>query len=112
LKTEEESWSAGGRYSALELKEATRSFVMVLSLKDLSSIRVSSKGCELQRGDFKPRSNRFNTPTFSLLALHHCHYKGTTMHKILVLWDHAIVVLRMGTMLIGVQGSRQIRLQL
>jgi hypothetical protein len=32
------------------------------------------------------------------------------MHKILVLWDRAIVVVIMGTMPIGVQGSRQIRL--
>jgi hypothetical protein len=32
--------------------------------------------------------------------------------KILVLWDHAIAVVRLGTMLIGVQGSRPIRLHL
>jgi hypothetical protein len=33
------------------------------------------------------------------------------MHRILVLWDHAIVAVRVGTTLMGVQGSRQIRLQ-
>jgi hypothetical protein len=33
------------------------------------------------------------------------------MHKILVLGDRATVVVRVGTTLIGVQGSRQIRLQ-
>jgi hypothetical protein len=33
------------------------------------------------------------------------------MHRILMLWDHAIVVVRVGTTLIGVQGSKQIRLQ-
>jgi hypothetical protein len=33
------------------------------------------------------------------------------MHRILVLWDHAIVMAILGTMLIGVPGSRQIRLQ-
>jgi hypothetical protein len=33
------------------------------------------------------------------------------MHRILVLWDRATVVVRLGTMLIGVLGSRQIRLQ-
>jgi hypothetical protein len=34
------------------------------------------------------------------------------MCKILVLWDHAIVVVKLGTMLTCVQGSRPIRLQL
>jgi hypothetical protein len=29
-----------------------------------------------------------------------------------MLWDHATVLVRLGTKLIGVQGSRQIRLQL
>jgi hypothetical protein len=33
------------------------------------------------------------------------------MHKTLVLWDRASVVVRVGTTLIGVQGSRQIRRQ-
>jgi hypothetical protein len=33
------------------------------------------------------------------------------MHKTLVLWDHVSVVVRVGTMLIGVQGSRQFRRQ-
>jgi predicted aspartyl protease len=33
------------------------------------------------------------------------------MHIILVLWDRATAVVRLGTMLIGVPGSRQIRLQ-
>jgi hypothetical protein len=33
LKTEEESWSSRGRCTTLELKEATRSFVMVLPLR-------------------------------------------------------------------------------
>jgi hypothetical protein len=112
LKIEEESWSARGRCTTLELKEATRGSVMVLSHKDLSSIWVSSKGCKLQRRDFKPRSNRFCVPTFSLLAPHRRHHKGTIMHRILVWWDQAIVAIRMGTMPIGVQGSRQIRLQL
>jgi hypothetical protein len=35
----------------------------------------------------------------------------TPQRQILVLWDRAIVVVRLGTMLIGVLGSRQIRLQ-
>jgi hypothetical protein len=34
------------------------------------------------------------------------------MHRILVLWDRATIVVRVGTMLIGVPGSRHIRLQL
>jgi hypothetical protein len=37
--------------------------------------------------------------------------RGTIMQRILVLWDRATVVVRVGTTLIGVQGSRQIRLQ-
>jgi hypothetical protein len=81
-------------------------------LKDMSFILVSSKGCKLQRRDFNLLSVRFRAPTSRLLALHRRHHKETTTHRILVLWDHAIVVVRLGTMLIGVQGSRQIRLQL
>jgi hypothetical protein len=34
------------------------------------------------------------------------------MHRILVLWDHATIMARLGTMLIGVPGSRQIKLRL
>jgi hypothetical protein len=112
LKTEKKLWNERERCSALELKEATRSFMMVLSLKDLFSIRVSSKGCKLQCGDSRLLSIRFSISTFSLLALHRHHRKETTMHRIMVLWDRATVAVRMGTMLIGVQGSRQIRLQL
>jgi hypothetical protein len=96
----------------VELKKATRGSMMVLLLKDLSSILVSNKGCKLQRKDFKLLNDRFNAPTFSLLALHLRHRKRTTMHKMLVWWDRATVVVRMGTMLTGVQGSSQIRLQL
>jgi hypothetical protein len=112
LKTEEELWNERERCSALELKEATRGSMMVLHLKDLFSIWVSSKGCKLQCRDFKLHSDRFSTPTFSLVALHHRHRKGTTMHRILVLWDCATIVVRMSTMLIGIEGSGQIRLQL
>jgi hypothetical protein len=46
-------WSARGRCSTLEPKEATRSFMMVLLLMDLSFILVSSKGCRLQHKDSK-----------------------------------------------------------
>jgi hypothetical protein len=83
---------------------------MVL-LKDLSSILVSSKGCKLHHRDFKLLNDRFSALTFSLLALHYYHYKRTTICKVLVWWDRATVVVRMGTMPIGDQGSRQIRLQ-
>jgi hypothetical protein len=86
--------------------------MIALLCKDLSSILVSSKGCKLQHRDSRLRNIRFNAPTFGLLTLHRCHHKETTMHRILVLWDHFIVVVRMGTMPIGGQGSRQIRLQL
>jgi hypothetical protein len=112
LKTEEESWSARGRCSTLEPQETTSSSMMVHHLKDMSLVLDSSKGCKLQRGDFKHHNIRFRAPTFSLLTLHYHHRKGTTMQRILVLWDRATVVVRLGTMLIGVRGSRQGRLQL
>jgi hypothetical protein len=87
---------------------------MVLPLKDLSSVQVSrsdSPECKLVLKDFNLLNDRFSAPTSRLLDLHHRHRKGTTMHKILVLWDHAIVVGRLGTMLTCVQESKQIRLQ-
>jgi hypothetical protein len=85
LKTEEELLDERERCSALELKEATRGSVMVLLIKGMCSILVSSKGCKLQRRDFKLHGDRFSAPTFSLLALHRRHHKGTIMHRILVL---------------------------
>jgi hypothetical protein len=66
----------------------------------------------MQDKDFRLRNGRFNTLVSSLLALHPRHHRGTTMCKILVLWDHDIYVVRLGTTLIGVKGSRPIRLQL
>jgi hypothetical protein len=102
LKIEGQLWSARGRCNTLEPKEATRSFMMVLLLKDPSFVLVNSKGCRLQHRDSRLPSIIYSTPTFSLLALHHRHYKGTTIHRILELWDHATVVVRLGTMLIGV----------
>jgi hypothetical protein len=79
-------------------------------ISDLVS-RVDNPECKLQVKDFKLFSDKFSAPTSNLLALHRRHLKGTTMYIILVLWDHAIVAVRVDTMLIGVQGSRQIRLQ-
>jgi hypothetical protein len=114
LKTEEKLWNERERCSALDRKEATLNSVLVHHHKDLFSdlvSRVDSQECKLQVKDFKLLSDRFSTPTSNLLALHRCHRTGTIMHKILVLWDHATVVVRVGTTLIGVQGSRQIRLQ-
>jgi hypothetical protein len=112
MKTERQLWSARGRCSALEPKEATRSFMMVLLLKDLSFIPVSSKGCRLQHRDSRLPSVRYSAPTFNLLTLHHRHCKGTIIHRILELWDRATVVVKLGTMLIGVRGSKQSRLPL
>jgi hypothetical protein len=115
MKTEEELWSAGGRCSAMELREATRGSMMVLPLKDPSSILVSrsdSQECKLVVKDFNVPSDRFSAPTSILLALHHRHHKGTTMHIILVLWDRAAFVVKLGTMLVGVQGRGQIKLWL
>jgi hypothetical protein len=115
LKTEEESWSGKGRCSALDLRGATRGFVLVLPHRDLIFAQVSkldSPECKLWVKDFKLPSDRFNAPTSRLLALHSHHHKEIVMYIILVLWDHATVVVRLSTMLIGVPGSRQIRLQL
>jgi hypothetical protein len=114
LKTKEELWNERERCSALDHKEATLDSMLVHHHKDLCSIlgsRVDSQECKLQVKDFKLLSDRFSAPTSNLLALHHRHSRATIMHKILVLWDRATVVVRLGTTLIGVQGSRQIRLQ-
>jgi hypothetical protein len=113
LKTEEELWNERERCSALDHKEATLDSMLVHHHKDVCSVlgsRVDSQECKLQVKDFKLLSDRFSAPTSNLLALHRSHHRGTLMHKILVLWDHATVVVRVGTTLIGVQGSQQIRL--
>jgi hypothetical protein len=102
LKTEEELWNERERCSALDHKEATLDFVSVHHHKDLFSdlvSRVDNQECKLQVKDFNPLSDRFSAPTSNLLALHRRHCKGTTMHIILVLWDHAIVAVKVGTML-------------
>jgi hypothetical protein len=114
LKTEEELWNGRERCSALDHKGATLDSVLVHHHKDVFSDLVSradSLECKLQVRDFNLLNNRFSTPISTLLALHCRHLKGTTMRRILVLWDHAIVVMKVGTTLIGVQESRQIRLQ-
>jgi hypothetical protein len=100
--------------NALDLKEATQGSMLVLPRRDLiftEVSRVGSREYKLQVKDFRLHNGRFNAPIFSLLTLHHHHRKGTVMHRILVFWDHATVVVRLGTMLIVVPGSRQIRLQ-
>jgi hypothetical protein len=114
LKTKEELWNEKERCSALDHKGATLDSVLVLHHKELFSdlvIRVDNPECKLQVRDFKLLNDRFSAPTSNLLALHCRHLKRTTMHIILELWDHAIVAVRVGTTLIGVQESRQIRLQ-
>jgi hypothetical protein len=95
LENEEESWSGKGRFDALDLRGATRGFVLVLPRRDLISAQVSrldSAECKLWVKDIKLPSNRFNAPTSRLLALDHRHHKETVLHKILVLWDCATVV--------------------
>jgi hypothetical protein len=111
LKTEEELWNERERCSTLDHKRATLNSMLVHHHKGLFSdllSRVDNPECKLQVRDFNLLSDRFSAPTSNLLALHCRHLKGTIMHRILVLWDDAIVAVRMGTMLIGVQGSRQI----
>jgi hypothetical protein len=114
LKIEEELWNKKERCSALDHKAATVDSMLVHHHKDLFSdwvSRVDSPECKLQVRDFKLLNDRFSAPTSNLLALHYRHLKGTTLCRILLLWDHAIVAVRVGTTLIGVQESRQIRLQ-
>jgi hypothetical protein len=114
LKTEDELWNERERCSTLDRKKATLDSVLVHHHKDLFfdlCSRVDNQECKLQVKDFKLLSNRFSAPISNLLALHRCHRRGTIMHKILVLWNRATVVVRVGTTLIGVQGSWQIRLQ-
>jgi hypothetical protein len=89
--------------------------MLVLPRRDLITAQVSrldSLEYKLWVKDARLHSVRLNALIFILLALHHCHRKETVMHKILVLWDCATVVVRLGTMLIGVPGSKQIRFQL
>jgi hypothetical protein len=105
LKTEEELWNERERWSVLDNKEATLDSVLVHHHKDLFfdlCSRVDSQECKLQIKNFKLLSDRFSAPTSNLLALYCRHHRGTIMHKILVLWDRAIVMVRVGTTLIGV----------
>jgi hypothetical protein len=114
LKTEGELWNEREKCSVLDRKKATLGSVLIHHHEDMYSVlcsRVDSQECKLRAKDFKRLSDRFSVPTSNLLDLHHRHYRGTIIHKTLVLWDHVSVVVRVGTMLIGVQGSRQIRRQ-
>jgi hypothetical protein len=114
LRTEEELWNERERCSALDRKEATLGSVLVQHHEDLCFVpcsRVDSQECKLRAKDVKLLSDRFSALTSNLLDLHRRHHRGTIIHKTLVLWDHVSVVVRVGTMLIGVQGSRQIRRQ-
>jgi hypothetical protein len=114
LKTEGELWNERERCSALDRKEGTLGSVLVHRHEDLCSVlcsRVHSQECKLRAKDFKRRNDRFNAPTSSLLIPHCRHHRGAIMRKTLVLWDHVSVVVRVGTMLIGVQRSQQFRCQ-
>jgi hypothetical protein len=112
LKTEGELWNERERCSTLDRKEATLGSVLVHPHEDLCSIlcsRVDSQECKLWAKDFKCLNDRFSAPTSNLLVPHRRHRRGAIMHKTLVLWDRVLVVVRVGTTLIGVQGSRQFR---
>jgi hypothetical protein len=88
--------------------------MLVLPRRDLISTHVSildSPECKLWVKDSRLHNIRFDALVFSLLALHRHHHKEIVMHRILVLWHRAIVVVRLVTMLIDVLGSRQIKLQ-
>jgi hypothetical protein len=114
LKTEGELWNERERCSTLDRKEATLSSVLVHRHEDMCSVlcsRVHSQERKLWAKDFKCLNDRFSAPTSSLLVLYRRHRRGAIMRKTLVLWDHVSVVVRVGTTLIGVQGSRQFRCQ-
>jgi hypothetical protein len=114
LKTEGELWNERERCSALDRKEATLGSVLVHHHEDLCSVRCSrvhSQECKPRAKDFKCLNDRFSAPTSNLLVPHRRQRRGALMRKTLVLWDHVSVVVRVGTMLIGVQGSRQFRRQ-
>jgi hypothetical protein len=114
LKIEGELWNKRERYRALDRKEATLGFVLVHHHEDMCSVlcsRVDRQECKLRAKDFKRLSDGFSAPTSNLLVLHRRHHRGAIIHKTLVLWDRVLVVVRVGTTLIGVQGSRQIRRQ-
>jgi hypothetical protein len=86
LKTEEESWSRKGRCSVLDLRGATRGFMLVLPHRDLISTQVSkldSTEYKLWVKDFKLPNDKFNAPTSRLLALHHHHHRETTLDRVL-----------------------------
>jgi hypothetical protein len=115
MKTEGELWNEKERCSALDYKEATLGSVLVHHHEDLCSVRCSrvhSQECKLRAMDFKGRNDRFSAPTSSLLVPHRHHHTGAIMRKTLVLWDRVSVLVRVGTTLIGVQGSQQFRRQL
>jgi hypothetical protein len=114
LRTEEELWNERERCSALDHKEAILDSMLVDHHEDMCSIlcsKVDNQECKLQVKNFKLLNDRFNAPTSNLLDLHRRRHRGTIMHKTLVLWDRVSVVVIVGTTLIGVQGSRQIRRQ-
>jgi hypothetical protein len=114
LKTEGELWNERERCSALDRKEATLGSMLIHHHKDLCSVlcsRVDSQECKLRAKDFEHLNDRFSAPTSNLLVLHRRHHRGAIIHKTLVLWDRVSVVVRVGTTLIGVQGSRQNRCQ-
>jgi hypothetical protein len=114
LKTEGELRNEREKCSALDHKEVTLGSVLVHHHEDLCSIlcsRVHSQECKLRAKDFKCLNDRFSAPTSSLLVAHRRHRRGELMRKTRVLWDHVSVVVRVGTMLIGVERSRQFRCQ-
>jgi hypothetical protein len=100
------------RCSALDCKEAILGSMLVHRHEDLCFVlcsRVHSPECKLGAKDFKRLNVRFSAPTSSLLVSHHRHRRGAIMHKTPVLWDRVSVMVRVGTTLIGVQGSQQLR---
>jgi hypothetical protein len=110
LKTEEELWHERERCSALDHKEATLDSVLVHHHKDLFSdlvSRVDSRECKLQVKDFRLRNGRFNATTFSLLTLHHHHFRETTLDRVPWHGDPVSTVGRMGISLTSVHRSSQ-----
>jgi hypothetical protein len=74
-----------GRCSALDLRGATQEFMLVLPHRDLISTQVSrldSTECKLWVKDFKLPSDKFDSPTSRLLALHHHHLREIMLDRV------------------------------
>jgi hypothetical protein len=82
--------------------------MLVLPRRDLISTQVSrlgSRECKLWVNDFRLRNGRFSATNSSLLALHPCHLRETTLDRVLLHGDPVSTMGRVGISLTGVHRS-------